>query len=1195
MTRRRKYLLLLVPVAMLVVLLWAMLASNWGLAVGLRIAASVIPGELSVSENHGSLLGRMQLQGLRYHNADVTVFIQQVDLSLRVSSLLAGKLSIQNLTVNNIRIDVHAQTTQPKTGPTAQQPNQPMAIRLPIALEIIQSRVNKLTIKAAGTSVPVVIDQASLSASSDRQTIRVRQFTVQAYQSQGKFAGTASLAEHFPLDLAVDLTYQVDATHQLSGSGTLVGDLRGLRLSQTLSGLVQAKLTAEVKDVLTTLHWTTQLEVAHLDVHNLLRQSPSIAVQGKLTADGDLQTMRAESQLQLEDKRVGLAHVQLKADSDLLLTGYHFTAEGDFIGVELPEAKLSLQGKGDLQHVELSHLLINALKGDVQGQARITWQPHFAVNTQLDVHKLQSGMLSKDWPGQLSAQLSLASQSKAKSQALLFTVHKLTGELRGYPLEAEAKGSWAPQQLALDKLQLVVGGTTLTAHGKLAQQWDVTFQAHSDDLNSLLPGAKGKLDLNGQLLGTQALPRLRLTGEAKQLAYAEETIGALNLKLDMGLASHAAAQLDLQANKVRTRAGRWKNVQLQVNGSNAAQQGNLAAIGKLSSVHMQWHGKFAPWRWQGSLDQFRISQTHVDTWELQQPVAIVLAQNQIQLSQLCLAQDSSHLCTQLQWDKTQHQARIDGKAVPLRFIGPWLPNNMQLGGQVDVQGTLNLVANDKFRAKLAMHSADKSIVINFGDIKQQLTLGASSVTAELDDKGLHSRLRLPLSEGGGLESEVRLPGWSPQHGLPRAQAIQASLTLDHIPADVITRFTPEMARAKGYLQADLHLNGSLGEPRLRGEAKWQEGTVAVPIVGITIRDIRAEVKTEQINRLVFQVQARSGDGDVKLDGHIQLEPGQGWPIHATLSSHNLEVSNIPEAYILVDSKLQVSVQGNNINLDGEITIPRARLQPHTLPEGAVPVSPDIVIVRGKKQTTRLPNWLLTSHLRLQLGDQVDFNGFRARGKLRGTVMINDEPGKLAMGQGEISVVDGSYRMSGQDLTIRRGRLVFSNTFIDDPVLDVEAVRKIDTITTGVRIKGTLKQPQLSVFSEPVMPETEALSYLVLGHSSAQNTAAEGQSISNTAMALGFVAGDYLEKGIGGRLGLDELRLDVNQTTQNTSLIMGKYLSPKLVVRYYTGIAEPSHILQLQYHISKRILIQTESGYTGSQPTTGGDIYFTVEY
>ena len=92
-----------------------------------------------------------------------------------------------------------------------------------------------------------------------------------------------------------------------------------------------------------------------------------------------------------------------------------------------------------------------------------------------------------------------------------------------------------------------------------------------------------------------------------------------------------------------------------------------------------------------------------------------------------------------------------------------------------------------------------------------------------------------------------------------------------------------------------------------------------------------------------------------------------------------------------------------------------------------------------------------------------------------------------------------------------------------------------------------------------------------------------------------MAGDYLEKGIGGRLGLDELRVDVNRITQNTSLIVGKYLSPKLILRYYSGIADSSRLVQLEYQLSKRVQIQTESGYNGSQQTTGGDIFFVIEY
>lgn len=1186
MTRRRKYLLLLMPVS-LALLLWLMLASNWGLSLGLRIASAVMPGELSVSENHGSLLGPIRLRGLRYHNDQLTLSIQKLDLDWHAFSLLSGKLAISRLAVNEVSIAVLAGKAQGTTQQTA--------IVLPIALDVEQASLNKLSIKTADTAAPIIIDHVSLNARANQQNVEIQQVDIQAYRTQGKLSGELSLSEHFPMKLAIDFTYQADATHRLSGRGNLTGDLRKLHLTQKLSGLIQANVVAEATDLPGKLQWHGQADVARLDLHDVFAKIPEIEVQGKLTAKGDRHALHVESQLQVENKRIGLAHLNLNGDSDLLFSDYRFTADGDFTGVDLPPAKLTLQGKGNRQQVDVAQLQVHALKGDAQGHARVSWQPRLAVNASLDIHNLQTGALSKDWPGQLSGQLSLQSEPDAKSQAFRFTLHNLTGKLRGYPVQAEANGVWSEKLLALDKVQLNVGGTNVTAQGKLSEQWNLSFQAHSDNLNSLLPAAKGKFALTGELSGTPSKPRLRVNGEANQLAYAEQAIGALSLKLDVGLAKDAVSEIDVQAKDVQMRAGHWTTVHVQTTGTNAAQVGTFDANSDGISLQARLHGKFEPWRWQGSLDQFSFKQTRYGEWHLQQPVAIALAKNQIKLSSLCLAQNGSHLCAEGQWDKTHRQARIDGKAVPLVFLEPWIPSNIQLSGELDMQATVTTTPQNTVQAQLMLHSPDKSMVLAFSDVKESLIMGESTLRAELNNKGLHAVLHLPLSDGGGIDSEASLPNWQLQNGLPRNQPVQASVKVNKIPADLVTRFAPDIVRAKGELHADLQVGGTLGRPHLRGSAQWRDGSVLVSQLGINIHDISAELKSAQTNKLAFVLKARSGDGDVQLDGQIRLEPEQGWPTTATLTSHNLEVSNIPEAYILVDSKVQVALQGSTINIEGDLTVPRARLRPHTLPEGTVQASPDVVIIGSKKQTEAATRWLLTSHLQVQLGDQVDFNGFGIRGKLRGKLGINLEPGKLVMGQGEVSIADGTYRMRGQDLTIRRGRLIFSNTFIDDPGLDVEAVRTIDTITAGVRLKGTLKQPQLSVFSEPTMPESDVLAYLILGRPLSQTTVAEGQAVSNTASALGFVAGDFLEKGIGGTLGLDELRVDVDQTTQSTALVIGKYLSPKLYLRYYSGIAEASRIVQLQYQLSKRIQIQTESGYRGSQSITGGDIFFTIEY
>ena len=83
--------------------------------------------------------------------------------------------------------------------------------------------------------------------------------------------------------------------------------------------------------------------------------------------------------------------------------------------------------------------------------------------------------------------------------------------------------------------------------------------------------------------------------------------------------------------------------------------------------------------------------------------------------------------------------------------------------------------------------------------------------------------------------------------------------------------------------------------------------------------------------------------------------------------------------------------------------------------------------------------------------------------------------------------------------------------------------------------------------------------------------------------------------MGLMVGLDEVRLEAGETAQQTALVMGKYLTPKLYVRYLTGIVEASSIVQVNYQLNRRVQIQTEGGYRGSESITGGDVYYTIEH
>ena len=66
------------------------------------------------------------------------------------------------------------------------------------------------------------------------------------------------------------------------------------------------------------------------------------------------------------------------------------------------------------------------------------------------------------------------------------------------------------------------------------------------------------------------------------------------------------------------------------------------------------------------------------------------------------------------------------------------------------------------------------------------------------------------------------------------------------------------------------------------------------------------------------------------------------------------------------------------------------------------------------------------------------------------------------------------------LDIERGNVVFAGGPVERPSLDILALRKIGEVKAGVTVTGTPDQPVVKLYSEPLMPDTDILSYMVLG-------------------------------------------------------------------------------------------------------------------
>ncbi len=191
----------------------------------------------------------------------------------------------------------------------------------------------------------------------------------------------------------------------------------------------------------------------------------------------------------------------------------------------------------------------------------------------------------------------------------------------------------------------------------------------------------------------------------------------------------------------------------------------------------------------------------------------------------------------------------------------------------------------------------------------------------------------------------------------------------------------------------------------------------------------------------------------------------------------------------------------------------------------------------------------------------------------------------------MTLVDGTFIAQGQRLTIERGRLTFTGP-LDDPIVDVRAVREIETfdgtVVAGIHVRGRAQNLTSTIYSVPAMSEADALSYLVIGRPLNQATQTEGGELSGAAVALGLRQATRITDQIGQALGLDELAI-AGDGGDSTALVAGKQINSRLYARYAYGVFSRLGTLMLRYRMSRSLTLEAGAGENQSI-----DVLYSIE-
>ncbi|HIL23622.1 MAG TPA: hypothetical protein EYG20_10100, partial [Alcanivorax sp.] len=456
--------------------------------------------------------------------------------------------------------------------------------------------------------------------------------------------------------------------------------------------------------------------------------------------------------------------------------------------------------------------------------------------------------------------------------------------------------------------------------------------------------------------------------------------------------------------------------------------------------------------------------------------------------------------------------------------------------------------------------------VNTADAPPPVEIEALTVQGTLADQRLSSNLTL-ITALGNAHAQL-------EHGLGLDSSLQGDVDFTLSSLAFVELFTADLREVQGRIHGDFSLAGTVRQPIMNGAIKLQDGQALIPFLGIDIADLQVAIQGNPQGKLDITGSAQMGTGTLNLNGTV--DPGEkNIPLQLTLGGERLLAADRPDARILLTPDLTLAGDLEGLNLTGSLAIPEAEIRPVEIPEGAITVSNDQVLVHQEGDSpSQLP---LGMDVTLTLGDKVHFKGFGLDAMLGGTLQIEQKPQRPPQLNGELVIREGRYRAYGQNLAISDGQLIFQGP-PDNPGLDIRAIRKIPSegVVVGVQLSGTLQEPSASLFSDPSMEQSQAMSYLLTGRPLESGSKSEGNQIAQALALYGLERGSGVTEKIGDKLGVDDISVGSDWESDDAALMLGKQLSERLYLTYAVGLFDAISTVILRYTLTRSLHLEARS-------------------
>ena len=899
---------------------------------------------------------------------------------------------------------------------------------------------------------------------------------------------------------------------------------------------------------------------------------------------------------------------------------------GQRFEVALKDPRFEIEGRAILgnDRLEVSTARIRTGGGAIAGQGGMDMKGRREFRFEGRGEHFDPSAFVKTAKGDLNFTF-VASGSLAEGVAGAAKIAIAPSTYAGQPASGRIDVAGDRHRIASADVDVVLGEARVNAKGSFGRAGDameIVFRA--PDLSVV--GAPFRLQLagraegNARLTGTFQSPAGSVSLTAANLALpANVYVRELTLRAEAGSEADSRVDASVQASgiafgKARPPSPLAESATATLKGTRAAHRLDLdAKLTRDSSLTAVFQGGLDPrapaLAWNGRVESFAM--TGRSALALASPAPLSLSAARVELGDALLRGEwgETHLAL-TRW--TPRTLELKGTTPGLQVQN--LARNLRLGelprSALVIAGDWDIRAAETFEGTLNLQRISGDMRV--GD--PPLALGLSDLTLRVD--AVRGRVKATVNlagerigriQGDGTGLIVRgESGWE----FAPAAPIDARVAADVPDLQAFAAWIGPEAKLGGHLVANIVVSGTGADPSVNGQARAEnlvvrepqtgfeisEGQVALNLTGHSLAIERLVAKTpwRPPQRAIVRmgnIDVPAGGGSITAEGSIDLAARQG---AIRIKADKVPVTQLPTRFAAISGEARLEAGASGLLAKGAFKADAGWIS--ALAEPLPTVADDVVVVRASQPVAdeRKGREPIRVDVQLSLDNKVYFQGRGLDARLDGELHVVGEAGAALRATGRIRAVEGTYEGYGQKLEIERGVLTFNGP-LDNPQLDVLALRKGLPVEAGVEILGTTTRPRVRLVSRPDVPEPEKLSWLVLGRGASD--ASPGDMSVMLAAAQALLGQNNPGANLGRTLGLDEVKIGradassvlgvlpqstVAGRTGNPAaadvVSVGKRLNRNLQLTYEQGLADAEGALKITWHISQKFQLLVRAGF-----------------